>query len=111
MMYDQDDEDYLIGKEKFEIVRKILAIFNQNFDESIEELLQFSHSLTSTGEEKFITVHPNKNGDIVFCVLTPEQIDLIGNICEFSKKSFEEIIPELAEASDIPSITLNPKEY
>lgn len=111
MFYDQDDEDFTMSEDEFDIVRKILSIFNKHFDSDMDELLKFSHSLSSTSEEKFVTIHPTKDGNVVFSVLTPEQLDMVNNICQFSGKSIEQVIPELAEVGDIPTIYINPREF
>lgn len=106
MLYDQDDEN---SYDQSEVVRKILSIFNNYFDADVDEILEFTHSLSTSGEEKFVTIHPTKDGDIAFCVLTPEQLDMVQQICEFSHRSIEEVIPELAEDGDIPTMIINPR--
>jgi hypothetical protein len=111
MLYDQDDDDFSLSEEQFQIFKKILSIFNNHFDTDLDEILQFTHNVSSTNEEKFVTIHPSKDGDIVLSVLTPEQLDMVLSICEFSNRSIEHVIPELAEEGDIPTISVNPKEF
>jgi hypothetical protein len=112
MFYDpDDDDDFAMSEERFDVVRKILSIFNNHFDAEMDEILQFTHNLSTTDEEKFVTIHPSPEGNIVFCVLTPEQLDLVNNICEFSGKSIDQVVPELAKDGDIESLSIDPKDF
>jgi len=105
MFYDQDGE-----QDGFDFVKKILLIFDQYFDADERSLLDFTHELSTTGEEKYVTIHPTEDGLISFCVLTPDQLEMVESISQFSNTPMDKLIPELAREGDIPSLVINPKD-
>lgn len=86
-------------------------MIQQTLGDEETPIINFDHNLESDGSERMITVHPTEDGMVVFSVFTPEEWIMVNNICEISEKNISTVVYELAEANEITTIVVDPKEY
>lgn len=95
-----------------DIFKKIMEIFNSDsFVEEHEGLSRFVHNVTSdNGEERILTMATTEEGIIVLSAFTPSQWEMACHIAEVSNKTIPEIVCELSNDGDIPTLTIDPRE-
>lgn len=77
-------------------------------DES--EIVDFAE-LDDPDLEHVITVHPNKEGMLIFSLFEPDQWSMIEGIAEVTGKQVSDIVADLEEENLIKKLVLDPKNY
>ena len=69
-----------------EVFKKLMELFGHLIDEDDSEIVDFAE-LTDAELEHVITVHPDKDGNLVFSMFEPEQWQMIEGISQMTRKT------------------------
>ena len=68
-----------------EVFKKLMELFGQMINEDDSEIVEFAE-LSDEDLEHVVTVHPDKDGNLVFSLFEPEQWQMIEGIAEMTRK-------------------------
>jgi hypothetical protein len=69
-----------------EMFKKLMELFGHLIDNDDSEIVDFAE-LTDEDLEHVVTVHPDKDGNLVFSLFEPEQWMMIEGIAEMTRKA------------------------
>jgi len=91
-----------------DFIKRILESFLNKKD---EEIFSFIHDMDEDSSERIITVHATQDGYVVFSIFTIEQWSMVTDICELTDRDIEEVVCEISEDENIPTISIDPKDF
>lgn len=74
-------------------------------------MVKFIHEMEDEGDERIITVHADPNGFMIFSIFTVEEWGMVTDVCDITGRYIDDVIKEIAEDSNITTITIDPKDF
>jgi hypothetical protein len=96
-----------MGEESY---KKLMNLFSRMIKEQRSEIVEFAE-LNDPDLQKVITVHPNDEGNLVICVFTLQQWQMIQDVCLMTGKQEAEVVSGIEKENLVRKIILDPKKY
>lgn len=93
-----------------ELFKKLMKMFGHLIDESESEIVDFAE-MDDPDLEHVITVHPTKDGKLIFSLFQPEEWQMIESVAEIAGKKVEQVVSELEQENLVKKIVVDPKDY
>jgi len=94
-----------------DLFRKILEFFSSSIRKEDRGMVKFIHEMEDEGDERIITVHADPNGFMIFSIFTVEEWGMVTDVCDITGRYIDDVIKEIAEDSNITTITIDPKDF
>jgi hypothetical protein len=93
-------------------MEKIMEFFSKADPLENPEILDFIQAVSSDNDtERILTCFPTEEGMIVFCAFGPEQWSMVNDIATISQKEIPDIVVEMAENNEIPTLCIDPTQF
>lgn len=93
-----------------ESYKKLMDLFSRMIKRQRSEIVEFAE-LDDPDLERVITVHPDDQGNLVMCSFTPQQWQMVQDVCLMTGKQEAEVLHGLEEENLIKKLVIDPKKY